>query len=217
MEQITREKETTPKSKWQSILAVIIVLLSILIVINAFLITFVFLKSESAKTSEMVLRNLSDDLVVLAATEEDLEQAKDLSKKLMKSAIQGKNQAGQEKIEDMGQLMLSERVVEVGNGTSCLLLESKPRTCKVQLTEGEKKGQTFWVYKEFVYYPQEKVYTVADVFSKIFIRYFITAFICATGIYFLKIRSIFLQIVSFILGCIVLNLLWVRIVSHFIF
>jgi hypothetical protein len=117
----------------------------------------------------------------------------------------------------MGQLIMSERIVEVSSGTSCLLLESQPTMCKVQITEGLRKGQNYWVYREFVGYPEAEEYTPGGVFASLCVRYLITGFICCVGIYYLRIKSILLQIVCFILGYIVLNLIWVRIVSHFMF
>lgn len=57
---------------------------------------------------------------------------------------------------------------------------------------------------------------IIGIAASVYVRYLIDALICATVIYFLKIKSIFLQIVLFILGMLILNLIWVRIFYLFL-
>lgn len=45
----------------------------------------------------------------------------------------------------------------------------------------------------------------------VWLKYLITAAICCAGIYFLRIKSIFLQIVLFIIGMAILNFIWLQI------
>jgi hypothetical protein len=217
MNLVAEEKEPKPKNKWHSFLIAIAVVLCLFIAVDICLIIFFVGRDKSAEPREMVLRDPSDDIVLVGTTKQDLEQAMDLAKKWVGSAFKRDAEAGREKIEDIAQLIMSGRLVEVSSGTSCLLLESHPTMCKVQITQGLKKGQTYWVYKEFVGYPEEEEYTPGGVVASICVRYLITGFICCVGIYYLRIKSILLQIVCFILGYLVLTLIWVRIVSHFMF
>ena len=65
--------------------------------------------------------------------------------------------------------------------------------------------------------PEEKGYTAGGAFASLCAQYLIIGFICCVGIYFMRVKSILLQIVCFILGFIILSLIWVRVVTHFMF
>ena len=218
MEPADKEKAPKPKDKRQSILIAAVAALILFIAVVICLTMIIILRQgQQEEPKEMVLRNPSDDIVVLGTTRQDLEQAMGLTKKWVHSTFKGDAEAGRENLEDMGQLLISQRVVEVFSGTGCLLLESQPTMCLVQITEGPRNGQTFWVYREFVGYPENEEGSFEGLFALFCARYLIIGFICCVGIYFLRIKSILLQIVCFILSFFILNLLLVRIVAHFMF
>ena len=240
MNQFDEEKEIKPKNKWYGLFIGIAVALCLFTAVEIGLIIFIVGRDKSAEPKEMVLRDSSNETVLVGTTKEDIKRAMDLAYKWGWSALKGDAEAGREKIEDIAQLIMSGRLVEVSNGTSCLLLESGSTICKVQITEGLEKGQDYWVNRKFVGYPEvlatsptaqpnidhaksiteppPEEYTFGwGAIASSFAWYFINAFICCVGIYYLRIKGVLLQIVCFILGFIILNLMWIRIASHFMF
>ncbi len=216
MNPVAEKKEIKPKDKRYILFIAISAVLCLLIAVNICLIIFFVQRDKSKKPKEMVLRDPSDETVLVGTTKDDLEQAIDLAKKGVGSVFKRNPEAYREKIDDIAQLLMSGRLVEVSSGTSCLLLESGP-ICKVQITEGLKQGQTYWVNREFVKYPGKEEYTFGGAFASTCVWYLINALICSVGIYYLRIKSILLQIVCFVISFIILNLIWARIASHFMF
>jgi uncharacterized membrane protein (Fun14 family) len=47
--------------------------------------------------------------------------------------------------------------------------------------------------------------------ASVYVQYFLSAAICCAGVYALKLKSMYIQVVLFIIGMLLLNLLWMQI------
>ena len=87
--------------------------------------------------------------------------------------------------------------------------------CQVKITQGPHKGQRYWVYRRCLSRPSDKEIPeglfCGFMCASVYVQYFLTAVICCAGIYALKLKSMLMQIVLFIIGMLLLNLLWARI------
>ena len=212
MDTTVQEQKAPPKSKLHKILTTVIIMLSVFIVASLSVSVYIVSHHQPAQPRERVLVHPSEELVPAGVTPEDLEQAIQLSKEWAAEFITGDSETGREKLDEMGQLILAGQIAELENNTACLLLETHGTMCKVQLTESPRNGQTYWVPRQCV----SRIRTGQDIpmgfcCGAIYLRYLISAAVCCLGIYLLKLKSVFLQITIFIIGMLVINLIWVRI------
>jgi flagellar basal body-associated protein FliL len=77
MNLVAEEKEPKPKNKRHSFLIAIAVVLCLFIAVDICLIIFIVGRNQSAEPREMVLRNPSDDIVLLGTTKQDIVQKLD--------------------------------------------------------------------------------------------------------------------------------------------
>ena len=212
MDTTAQNQKATPKSKLHKTLIAAIVILSVFIVVSLGVSIYIVGRHQPIQPREMVLMHPSGEIVPAGATPEDLEEAMRLSKESAAEFITGDPESGREKLNEMGQLILSGKIAELKSDTACLLLETHGKMCKVQLTESLRNGQVYWVPRQCV----SRVRTSQDIpmgfcCGAVYLRYLISAAVCCLGIYLLKLKSVFLQITIFIIAMVVLNLVWVRI------
>ena len=162
------------------------------------------------------------------AFSQDLKQAMELSKDWAKSHIKGAlsgaaqgdfSQAQESSLKHLysiDQLLSSGRIVRIANETQCVMLDSGWTLCQVKITQGPHNGQRYWVYRNCLSRPSSKEIPeglfCGFICGSVYLQYFLTAAICCAGIYALKLKSMFMQIVLFVIGMILLNLLWARII-----
>jgi hypothetical protein len=221
------EQQVKSKNKWHIFLITAIAVLSLVIIANVILAVFIVSRKPS-EPKEAILSHPSGEMLICGAISQDLEQAMKLSKELTKSLISESlkgshsgdfEQARENIAEDaypIEELLASGRIIRVPSGTSCLILESRSLMKKVQITQGLAKGQTYWVYKESVANPKKPTtggYIAVGIW--VYARYLIAAFICCLGIYFLRIKSFSLQVMFFIVGFIIVNIILNRIIMFF--
>jgi len=216
MEIDTKEDITGQKEQRYGYLIVVFTLVGLFVIVGIFSILLLVVLRQSDEPREAVLRHPSGETIIAAAARDDLAKAEELAKRWVISSLKGKPDAGRERIGDMSDLLASGRIVDVDNWTSCQVLESDGSMCKVQITEGFRKGQVYWVNRECVSYAQAAEYPNEYGAVLLCFRYIITAVICSAGIYLLRtksflLKSLFLQIVCFIVGMLILNIIWVRI------
>jgi len=189
-----------------------------LIIIIASLSVVLFLNAKKpAKPKNFIIYGDTDDPAICAATRPDLEKALELSKDWATHTLLGKQDPGIEKINELTELISSGRIGSIYSETPCILMKSQGSMCQVQITEGLMRGQNYWVYKEALAPVQEKKVTVEYALGYMCFRYVITALICASCLYLLRIKSIILQIIGFIVGMYIINLIWVKIAMTLIF
>ena len=229
------EQKPTPKKKDKlfRILITLIAALSIFIVICLSLTIFIITRQQPAQPKPLVLRHPSDAMVPAGVSRADLEKAMELSKDWAAAHIKGAAQGaaegdfGQAREDSLGnlysldELLRSGRIARIANGTRCVMVDSGWTFCQVRITDGPLSGQNYWVYRRCLGRVRN---TTADanaeiseelfcgaICASVYIRYFITAAICCAGIYALKLKSMFAQIVLFIIAMALLNLLSARI------
>ncbi|MCI0498956.1 MAG: hypothetical protein L0Y36_04655 [Planctomycetales bacterium] len=210
----TASPQQTPskRDKLHRILIGMVVLLSVFIIACLCLTFFIVARNSPVQPRLRVLVHPDGQTVPGAVTPQDLEQAIRLTKDSGKNLLRQNPEAVRQNLDEMAQLLLSGRLVELASGTDCLLLESSGSMCRVQLTEGLQNGQTFWVLRQYIGRAYEEGGpTMGFCCASIYIRYLVTAAVCRLGIYSLKLKGVFLQVVLFIIGMILLNMLWVRI------
>jgi flagellar basal body-associated protein FliL len=81
MSLVAEEKEPKPKSKRHSFLIAIAVALCLFIAVDVSLIIFIAGRDKSAEPKKMVLRDTSNETVLVGTTKQDLEQAMDSATK----------------------------------------------------------------------------------------------------------------------------------------
>ncbi|MBL7214788.1 MAG: hypothetical protein ISS71_03810 [Phycisphaerae bacterium] len=212
MDTDTAEKKPPTKSRLHKVLIIIIILLSIFTAVSLCLI-FALAGPTPAQPRPMVLRHPDGQIVPAAATPENLEQAIQLTKEVGAQMLQNDPESVRQKLDELGNMMLSGQLVELPGDTACLLLQADGSRCKIQVTEGPQNGQTFWVPRQCVRRVRANIdgnIPVGFCCGAIYLRYLISAAICCVGIYFLKLKSVFLQITLFVIGMIIVNLIWIR-------
>ncbi len=213
----TKEDIAGQKEQQYGYLIVVFTLVGLFVIVGVFSTLLLVVLHQSDEPREAILCHPSGEMIVAAANRDDLAKAEELSKRWLISTLKGNPDAGRERIDDMSNLLASGRVVDIGNGTSCRVLESDGSMCKVQITEDFRKGQTYWVNKEYISYAQAEEYPTGYWIALLCFRYLIIAAICGAGIYLLRVKSLFLQIVCFIAGMLILNIIWVRIAAFVMF
>ena len=210
------------KSKLQGVLIALIFILAIFIIACLSLTVFLIVNRGPVQPAPMVLYHPSDETVPAGATRGDLEQAKKLAKDWTASAFKGLFRGGpqdpssesMEHLDAMGQMLATGRVAAIDNGTHCLLVDSRWNICQVQVTEGPYYGQTYWVYRNCLSSAgdmnAEPGAFCGFVCASVYLRFLLTAGICCAGVYLLKLKSVLLQVTLFIIGMLLLNLLWIR-------
>jgi hypothetical protein len=229
MNTAVKEQTPTPKDrrKLHSVMTALLVLLSAFIVACLSLTVFLIARQGPAEPRPMVLRHPSDAMVPAGVTRQDLKQAMELSKDWAKTHIKGAfsgaaqgdfSQAREDSLEGaypVWQMLASGRIARIANGTRCVMIDSGWTLCQVQITQGPYKGQRYWVYRKCLSRPSDKEIPeglfCGFMCASVYVRYFLTAAICCAGIYALKLKSMLMQIVLFIIGMLLLNLLWTRI------
>jgi hypothetical protein len=216
MEIDTKEGSTGQNEQRYGYLIVVFTLVGLFVFVGIFSILLLIVLCQSDEPRQAVLRHPSGETIVAAAAREDLAKAEELAKQLVVSSLKGHPDTGRERIEDMSSLLASRRIVDIDNWTSCQVLESDGPMCKVQITEGFRKGQVYWINRNCVSYAQAAEYSSGYGAALLCFRYIITAVICGAGIYLLRTKSFFLkglvsQIVCFIVGMLILNIIWIRI------
>lgn len=214
------------KDKLHHVLIAMIVALLVFIVVCISLTVFVIVLRRPAEPRPMVLVHPSDETVPAGLTRDDLEQAIELTKQWVSDSVKGafsgaapeQSAGGVYAIQDM---LADGRIVSIPNGTRCLLTDSGWKVCQVQVTDGPLNGQHYWVYRNCLGRVSNKEVPeglfCGFMCASVYVRFFITAVICCVGIYALKLQSVFMQFVLFIIGMVVLNLLWARIVMLLMF
>lgn len=204
------------KDKTQRILIVMIFVLAAFILVCVGLIAFIAITRGNAdQPRPMTLRHPSGETVPGGLTQQDLEQAIQLAKESGAGMLKGNQDTLNRNLDQMGQLILAGRLVELENEVDCLLLESHGSMCRVRLTEGMRNGQTFWVPKDCVSRGGEP--TMGFCCASIYVRFIVTGAACGATLYFMQLRSFTMQIFLFIIGMIILNLLWVRLAAMLTF
>ena len=215
------------KGNTHRVLFVMIALMLIFIVVCLSLTLYLVVRRGPAQSRPMVLRHPSDSIVPAGATEQDLERMMELSKNwatshikdTLNSAAKGEPTRMQdeslEKLNSIEDMLSSGRVIRIANGTNCLMTRSGWKRCRVSITEGPYSGQSYWVYRSCLSRPGNREAS-GDVFcgfmcASVYIQYFLSAAICCAGVYALKLKSMFIQVVLFIIGMLLLNLLWMQI------
>ncbi|MHC5088607.1 MAG: hypothetical protein ACYSOT_03255, partial [Planctomycetota bacterium] len=219
-------QESLPKDKrnMHRVMLVMVGLLLFFIVVCLSLTLYLVVRQGPAKPRPMVLRHPSDSIVPAGATEQDLERMMELSKDwatshikdTLNSAAKGEptrmRDESLEKLNSIEDMLSDGRVIRIANGTHCLMTRSGWKRCRVSITEGPYNGQSYWVYRSCLSRPGNREAS-GDVFcgfmcASVYVQYFLSAAICCAGVYALKLKSMFMQIVLFIAGMLLLNLLW---------
>jgi hypothetical protein len=215
------------RNKVNGILLMLIIVLSVFIVACLCLSVFLIVRQGPVEPRPMVLRHPSDAMVPAGVTREDLEQAMEVSKDWAKTHIKGAlsgaaegdfSQAREDSLESaypLWEMLDSGRIARIANGTRCVMVDSGWSLCEVEISEGSHMGKRYWVYRRCLSRPRDSE-VQAGLFcgfmcASVYVRYFITAVICCAGIYALKLDSMLMQIVLFVIGMLLLNLLWARI------
>jgi hypothetical protein len=214
------------KDKLHRVLIAMIVALVVFIVVSVSLTVFIIVRQGPAEPKPMVLRHPSDETVPAGVTQDDLEQAMQLTKQWVSDSVKGAFRGGTpqdaaEGIYPLQEMLADGRIVSIPNGTRCLLTDSGWKVCRVQMTEGPLDGQRYWVYRNCLSRLGDTEVPAGCFFgfmcASVYLRYLITAALCCAGIYALKLQSVFMQIVLFIIGMVVLNLLWARLAMLLMF
>jgi hypothetical protein len=212
MDTVAPQQTPPKKDKLHRVLIAMVVLLSVFIVGCLALIAFVVIPHRPTQPRPMTLQHPDGETIPAGASREDLEQAIRLTKESGIEMLKQNPDAVTQKVDEMGQLILAGKLVELASGTNCLLLESHGSTCQVQITEGLRNGQAFWVPRQYLTHTyKDGQPTMGFCCMSIYLRYLITAAACCAGLYFLKLKSVILQIILFIIGMFVLNWIWVKI------
>lgn len=206
METVDPQETPPARRNPQRVLVAAIIVLGLFIVICLGLITYLTISQKAPEPRPMTLQHPSGEIVPGGLTQEDLGQAIELTRDSGLGAITGNHESVKQSLDEMGQLVLAGRLVELESGSDCLLLEARGSMCKVQMTQGARSGQTFWVPQEYV--GKGGGQAMGFCCASIYVRYLVTAGACCWIIYLLRLRSIILQIIIFILGMVLLNLLW---------
>jgi uncharacterized membrane protein len=227
----TAAENQTPAPKKKKtlnrVLIILIIVLSVFIIACLSLTVFLIARQGPTERRPMVLRHPSDAMVPAGATREDLEQAMEVSKDWAKSHIKGAlngaaqgdfSEAREDSLESaypLWEMLESGRIARIANGTRCVMVDSGWRLCQVEISDGSHMGKRYWVYRRCLSRPRDSEVQARPfcgfMCASVYVRYFITAAICCAGIYALKLDSVLMQIVLFVIGMVLLNLLWARI------
>jgi hypothetical protein len=215
------------KDKLNGVLIMLIIVLSVFIAACLSLTVFLIARQGPVEPRPMVLRHPSDAMVPAGVTREDLEQAMEVSKDWAKMHIKGAlsgaaegdfSQAREESLESaypIWQMLESGRIARIANETRCVMVDSGWTLCQVRITEGSYKGKHYWVYRRCLSRPSDTEIPeglfCGFMCASVYVQYFLTAAICCAGVYALKLDSMLMQIVLFVIGMLLLNLLWARI------
>jgi hypothetical protein len=215
------------KDKLNGVLIMLIIMLSVFIVACLSLTVFLIIRQGPVEPRPMVLRHPSDAVVPAGVTREDLKQAMELSKDWAKSHIKGAlsgaaqgdfSEAREDSLESaypLWEMLESGRIVRIANETRCVMLDSGWSLCQVEISQGPHKGKRYWVYRRCLSRPSDTEIPeglfCGFMCASVYVKYFLTAAICCAGVYALKLDSMLMQIVLFVIGMLLLNLLWARI------
>jgi hypothetical protein len=220
----TADKEQAPapakKDIAHRVLMAMTAALGVFIVVCLSLTAYLVLRQGPAAPRPMVLRHPSNAMVPAGVTPADLETANELSQDWTSAYVKGlwgggTPEAFVEGLSSIQDMLSSGRIVAIPNGTPCLLTDSGWRLCQVQITDGPLDGRRYWVHRSCLSRIRDT--DVPDglfcgfMCVSVYLQYVITAVICGAGIYALKLQSMFMQLVLFIIGMVALNLLWARI------
>ena len=211
------ENQTTaPKKKntLNRVLTILIIVLSVFIAACLSLTVFLIVRQGPAEPRPMVLRHRSDTMVPAGVTRQDLEQAMEVSKDWAKSHIKGAvrgaregdfSEAREDSLESaypLWQMLESGRIARIANETRCVMVDSSWTVCQVEVSQGPHKGKRYWVYRRCLSRPSDAEIPeglfCGFMCASVYVRYFLTAAICCAGIYALKLKSMLMQIVLFV-------------------
>jgi hypothetical protein len=215
------------KDKLNRILTILIIVLSVFIAACLSLTVFFIARQGPVEPKPMVLRHPSDTMVPAGVTRQDLKQAMEVSKDWAKTHIKGAlsgaakgdfSEAREDSLESaypLWQMLESGRIARIANETRCVMVDSGWTVCQVKISQGPYKGQRYWVYRRCLSRPSDTEIPeglfCGFMCVSVYVQYFLTAAICCAGVYALKLKSMLMQIVLFVIGMLLLNLLWVRI------
>lgn len=228
MDTISEEQTPAPEKKntLHRVLIVTIAALVVFIAVCLSLTVYLIVQRAAAEPRPMVLRHPSGETVPAGRTRSDLEQAMELSKNWTSTYIKGAfSDAGPEELAGAAypiqEMLSSGRIAAIPNGTRCLLTDSGWKVCRVQIADGSLNGQRYWVYRRCLSRDGDTEIPsglfCGFMCASVYLRYLITAVICCAGIYALKLESVFVQFILFVIGMVVLNLLWARIAMLLLF
>ncbi len=211
-----KKEPAAPKpGKYTAVLMVIFSAIFLIVIIVSFSLIIYLHTKKPAEPKNMIIYGDMSDPAVYGATESDLERAMELSKGWVGSQLRGNHDAGSAGISEMGEMIMSGRIGEINSQTRCVLLNAHRSVCEVRISEGPMRGLNCWVHRKSL--GPAKQYSKEYGIGLMCFRYVITALICALGLYFLRIKSILLQLLGFIIGMVILNVLWVKIASALMF
>ena len=211
------KKEPTDQkpNKYTAVLMITFSAIFLIVIIISFSLTIYLHTKKHAEPKNMIIYGDTTDPAIYGVTKADLERAMELSKGWAGSQLRGDRDAGSERINELGEMIMSGRIGEINSQTGCVVLNSHRSVCEVRISQGPMRGLNCWVYKKSL--RPVKQYSKEYGIGLMCFRYMITALICALGLYFLRIKSILLQLLGFIVGMLILNVLWVKIASALMF
>jgi hypothetical protein len=207
-------EESTVKSpdKLKITLIVTFLILCVLVTIVCLSMTLYLSLSKPTEPKTLIIYGYQTDPAIYGVTKSDLETALELSKGLAISFLKNQD-TGTEQVNELGEMIISGRIGRIYSETQCVLLESHRSMRKVRIIEGPMRGLERWVYKKSLGPAKIKERSGEFVIVLICFRYLVTAFICASFLYFLRIKSILSMIVCFVISMFILNLIVVKIIS----
>ena len=188
------------------------IICTIIIVVCLSMTLYIVMK-KPAEPKTMIIYADESDPSIYAITREDLEKAIEISRGWVTNSLKRKPDAGSEQLNELGDMIAAGRIGRIYSQTRCVLLESSRGMCKVRIIEGPMNGMDFWVHKNSLSSASMKEYSQSIIWALLCFRYVITAVICASVLYFLRIKSVLTMLVGFIIGMLILNLLWLKIAA----
>jgi hypothetical protein len=205
--------QSADKSKIILIAAFAIV--STLIIVVCLSLTLYILLKKPAQPKTLIIYADESDPAMCALAREDLEKAIRISKDWTISSLKGKPDVGSEQMAELGDMIMAGRIVRIASQTRCVLIESHRPLCKVRVIEGPMNGTDYWVHRNSLAPADIKERSQGLVLAAVLFRYAVTAVICASVLFFLRVRSVLLMLAGFVIGMLILNLLWATTAAAF--
>jgi hypothetical protein len=214
----TEEKPAVQNSdKRKVILIATFAIFCIIVIVVCLSMTLYIVTKKPAEPKTLIIYADESDPAICAVTREDLEKAIEISRGWAVNSFKGKPDTGSEQLNELGDMIAAGRIGRINSQTRCVLLESRRGMCKVRIIEGPMNGMDYWVHKNSIGPAGMKEYPQGVIWALLCFRYVITALICASVLYFLRVKSILTMLVGFIIGMLILNLLWLKIASALMF
>lgn len=211
-DEATEESTVQNPNRYKIVLIATLLILCVLVTVVCLLITLYLSLNKTSEPKTLIIYGYQTDPAIYGVIKSDLETALELSKGLAISFL--KNQDTRtEQVNELGEMIISGRIGRIYSETQCVLLESHRSMRKVRIIEGPMRGLERWVYKKSLGPAKIKERSGEFVIVLICFRYLVTAFICASFLYFFRIKSILSMIVCFVISMFILNLIVVKIIS----